>query len=388
MLALAAPLLAGALASQAAPARAPARAPELARFTADTAVVEASSELQWVVPLHVVNRYPVGIYLDTMTCIVQDLDPGETHDGRYMALDASTLVRDRGVSAGDSVTLQYLVPATSEHARLLFRLSLHRMDNSRSVLLAAVEALPGPVSRDHPSQFLTVAGKRVEYVFFPSTKDSAKNPAPGVLLVHSNGSHARKMMREAGRLSQRGFAVMLVSMPGFGQSDGPPDFAGPATSRALDAALDQLESTPGVDSKRIAAWGVSRGAGAVALLAERRSDVRAALVESGIYDLWAVYRATTNPEYQAVIVQQAGSDSSGWRERSAALAPGKPASILILHGERDPGVPVDQARGFAEVLKARGADVELRTFPFAEHRIAAGEVLRFALEFFQRRLGG
>ena len=243
--------------------------------------------------------------------------------------------------------------------------------------------MPGPFSRDHPSQFVTVNGRRVEYVVVPAGRDSA----PGLLLVHGNGSNARKMLREARRLVPRGYTVLLVSMPGYGQSEGQPDFVGPSTVQALGAALDQLKAAHGVDPKRTAAWGVSRGAAAVTLLAQRRDDLRATVAESGFYDLWAVYRALKILGINETIVSEAGSDSAAWRERSAALNPGRPAAILILHGEKDVSVPAQQARGFAESLKARGADVETRFFPNSEHQLPPGEVMRTALEFLGRRLG-
>jgi len=374
-----------------APASAPAAAPpstpapaEQPRFEPDTSAIEADEYLQWAVPLRIRNNFAVGIYLDSLICEVQDLDPGETRAERSTVLDVSAVVKGSSVSAGDDFALQYLGPAIAEHAKLTFQLALHRADGSRTTLTTAVEAMPGALSRDHPSQFLTVDGRRVEYVLFPAGRDSA----PAVLLVHGNGSHARQMLLDARRLVVRGYAVMLVSMPGFGQSEGPADFVGPATVRALSAALDRLTAWRGADPKRIAAWGIARGAAAVTLLAQRRSDLRAAVAESGIYDLWAVYRATTVPAYRDTIVSQAGSDSSAWRARSAALNPAKPAAILILHGELDAGVPAQQARGFAESLKARGAEVETRFFPNSGQPLQRGHVMNTAYEFLKRRLGG
>jgi dipeptidyl aminopeptidase/acylaminoacyl peptidase len=357
--------------------------PTLPIFRADSAVVEADELLQWRINFAIVNRFPVGIYCDTFVCEIQNLDPGETHAERTKVLDFSFIVSSITVSAGDSAAFTFTSPASVEHGRLRFRLGLHRADKSRTSLTTVVEAMPGTFSRDHPSQFLTVNGRRLEYVVFRAAHDSV----PGLLLVHGRGGNARTVMRTALRVSSLGYTVLAPSMPGFGQSEGPPDVVGTLTVQALGAALDQLKATQGVDPKRIGAWGASTGAAAVTLLALSRADLKATVAESGFYDLWSVYRALKDPDLRESIVRGAGSDSSGWRARSAALNPGKPTSILILHGEKDLGVPAQQAHGFAESLKARGGDVETRFFPNSGHELPPGDVTRAAIEYLDRKLG-
>ena len=361
-------------------AAAPASEPSMV-FATDSSAIEADENLQWSVPFRVENRTAGGIYFDSLVCTVQDLDPGETHGSRVTVLEASHVVADASVSAGEGHFFGFIAPATAERARLTFRLGAPRADTSRMSATVSVEAMPGPVSRAHPSQFVNVNGKRVECVVFPAGRDSA----PGLLLVHGHGGNARSLMRMAMRIAPRGFTVLIASMPGYGQSEGEPDWAGPATVQALGAALDRLAATPGVDPKRVGAWGISRGAGAVALLAQKRADLRAAVVESGTYDLWAVYRATTDAARRDLILKTAGTDSAAWSARSAALGAGKPTALLVLHGEKDDLTPVQQARGFAESMKARGTAVESRYFPNARHNLPPGETMRVALEFLASR---
>ena len=356
---------------------------EMPTFKADTSMIEADDHLQWSIPFTVENRFTVGLYLDSLFCEVQDLDPGETRAERVTRLDVSHIVTGNSASAGEIYPFNYVAPAIAEHARLTFRLVVSRADKSRTTLTTVVEAMPGPISRDHPSEFITVNGRRVEVVFFTADHDSA----PGLLVVHGRGGNARTLLRMGTRLVQLGYAAMMVSMPGYGQSEGPPDAAGPLTVQAVGAALDRLEATAGVDAKRVGAWGISNGAAAVTLLSQGRSDLKAVVAQSGIYDLWAVYRAMTVPALREAIVHGAGSDSAGWKKRSAALNPGKPNAILILHGEKDVNVPAQQAHGFADALKARGVDVESRFFPNSGHELPPGEVMRTAIEFLDRRLG-
>ena len=362
----------------------PALAPlPLPTFTADSSKIEADEHLTWSIRFNLQNRLPAGIYLDSLICVVQDLDPGETHVERTKVFDISHIVAGNSVSAGESQGLGYTGPAVVEHGRLTFRLGFHRGDKSRTSLTATVEAMPGPVSRDHPSQFLTVNGRRVEYLTFPARRDSS----PGLLLVHGRGDDARTLMRTALRIAGLGYTVLAVSLPGYGQSEGPADVVGTLTLQALGAASDQLKVTRGVDAKRTGAWGIGTGATGVTLLAQGRADIRATVAEAGFYDLWALYRALKDPGLRESIVRGAGSDSSGWRARSPVLNPGTPTSILILHGEKDTVVAVQQARGFAESLKARGGDVETRFFPNSLRDLPPGDVTRTAIEYLDRKLG-
>ena len=50
------------------------------------------------------------------------------------------------------------------------------------------------------------------------------------------------------------------------------------------------------------------------------------------------------------------------------------------------GVPVAQAKGFADALKAKGVDVVTRFFPNSGHELPVGEVMRSAVEFLDKRL--
>ena len=210
---------------------------------------------------------------------------------------------------------------------------------------------------------------------------------PGVLMVHGEGSNARRMLRNARIVASRGFTVALVSMPGFGLSSGPLDLMGPASVTAASKVLDALAKSEGVDATKLAAWGVSRGATVVAELATRRSDLKSIVLQSGIYDLWAVYRGTDSPELRDAIVAQAGKDSTAWRERSPLLRSAKIAMpVLVVHGEKDARVPVAQAHALVSALEARRAKVESSFIERGAHVISPNEALRVSTEFLKRSL--
>jgi predicted esterase len=382
-------------------AEAPVRALKSARATTATAAparagpaprllsparIEATEDLAWNLDFKLINDLDTGVYADSLVCDVEDLDPGETRELRRQSFLAPAVPKLMpSVSAHDSGGFQYRLFASAEHARITCRLFMHPPDHSPLELIATIEALPGPSSALYPTRILTVSGKRVETMLVPAPPESGA--APGILLVHGHGGHARTMMGLAIALSRRGYTVMSASMPGYGLSEGPADFMGPATVRAMMAALDALKRTSGVDSTRLAAWGISRGASVVVDLAEARSDLRAIVAQAGMYDLWACYRGTEIPGIRDNIVAEAGSDSAAWRTRSPALAPERvKAAILFMHGGRDPRVPIAQAQGFADALRARGTAVETRFFPAAGHQLPLAESRRTATEFLARIL--
>ncbi len=366
---------------------APSRA-ESPTLTAVDGPYEANDENQWSVPLTLWNPTGAGLYLDSLAVDSAVLDEGETRGPRRTTLPLPQLARllgSVGTQQGDR--LVYQGPAVAEHARLTFRAWVHGAEVPATVLSATAEVMPSAFSREHPSEFVTTAaGRKVEVVFLPAVTTRSAG-APGVLMVHGHGSHARLMLAAARALADSGFAVMAVSQPGYGRSEGPADYIGPATIAAVGAALDDLAKRPGVDPTRHGAWGASRGGGAVATVATRRADLDAVITEGGVYDLWALARGTQIPGIADNIVAEAGPDSAAWRERSPLLAASKvKAAVLVLQGERDRNVPAGQAHAWADALKAAGVPVEARFFPAAEHRLPRSETRRLAHAFLRRTL--
>jgi dipeptidyl aminopeptidase/acylaminoacyl peptidase len=381
--------------SGAAPAAEPAASAPVVQLGASSPVVEATDELMWRVSLTIRNPSSRGIYLDSLTLEIEPEAPIEERASRSSFERFDRLLKMvEAIGAGDSTVVQIVTPATAERARLTFRIGVHDAQKNVAKATTVLAAAPGPFSIAHPSVAIEAAGRKVETVFVPAQRgddngDAAAGPGPGLLLVHGHGASARAMLGMARLLSRRGIATMLVSMPGYGGSEGPSDFMGPATIAAAAAALDRLAASPGVDPSRLGAWGVSRGGTVVAELAARRGDLRAVVAQAGVYDLWAAYRGTTIEGLREVIVAQAGHDSAAWGARSPLLRAARvKGAVLLLHGENDPNVPVAQARAFEAALRAAGVAVESNVFTNAGHSLPRAEVFRIATEFLKRQLGG
>ena len=356
------------------------------RFFPVTPEVAADEGFNWPIGLRLVNPFETGIYLDSLRAVIEDTGPGDPRSERVSRQDLTALLGILPAVAGrDSGDLSLTMSAAAERATITFELLAHTASHEPLHFAATVHAVPGAGWGHYPSLFLTVDGRRVEVVTVRPPHPEAS--MPGLLFVHGHGGDARRMLRMGAIFAARGYAVTLVSMPGYGQSDGPADLMGPHTMRALMAAFVDLTRTPGVDTTRLAVYGISRGAGPAVELAIQRRDVRAVVAQSGIYDLWAVYRGTQLPGFRDTILAEAGSDSSAWRERSPALrAGGVHAAVLLIHGENDTRVPAAQAHAFQHALEAAGVTVEAHFDPEAEHAVPRAEALRAVFDFLHRTL--
>jgi pimeloyl-ACP methyl ester carboxylesterase len=125
------------------------------------------------------------------------------------------------------------------------------------------------------------AKKRVELFW---TRPAGDGPYPVLLLIHGhqerlrNGGEAFVRTGRLGVIATRGYVAAALSQPGYGDSDGPPDYCGPFTQDATMVAVDFLRRQPFVDSKRMALYGYSRGAIVASMVATRDPQLAAVVL--------------------------------------------------------------------------------------------------------------
>lgn len=260
----------------------------------------------------------------------------------------------------------------------------------KSVLVLLLLQLVGCAAIEE-GQLIDRGGWLVRREFLPRSRDSNKKielfwtkpagdgPYPAVLLIHGhqeqvrNGGEAFVKTGRLGILARQGYVAASLSQPGYGNSDGPPDYCGPFTQDAALVALDFLRKQPFVNPNKVALYGYSRGAIVASMVATREPKLAAVVLGAGAYDFFSWY-PTPLRGIDANIRQEAGTSAEAFRARSAIYHVEKiKAPVLLLHGAQDERIPVRQAEAFFEKVRANGIAVKMKIFPNAGHGIPIDE---------------
>ena len=204
-------------------------------------------------------------------------------------------------------------------------------------------SLPPPVPAG--GRVLELGEDEVEAWFLPpNASEGEPVPAPVLVFTHGNGELVDHWLPFFNEPRDWGWAVLLVEYPGYGRSGGSPSEA--SITRTMLEAYDALVSMPEVDPQRIVAYGRSLGGGAACALSLER-PLAALVLESSFTSVAAMARSMGVPGFLVL---------DPFDNLAAVAAFDGP--VLVLHGERDEIVPVDE--GFQ---LARAAGVELERLP-------------------------
>lgn len=205
-------------------------------------------------------------------------------------------------------------------------------------------------------EFETEDGLSLGAWFVPGSRDTA------VLVFNGNAGHRAHRAPLAEALSNEGFSVLLLDYRGYGGNPGSPSEAGLASDAR--AARAWLEARPDVD--RIAYFGESLG-GAVAVGLAMEEAPEALILRSpftSLADVGRVHypylpvRLLLWDRYQAI-------DGVGELE----------VPTLVIAGERDGIVPVEQSRAVYEAAREPKRLVVIPGADHNDHDLLAGERL-------------
>ena len=236
-------------------------------------------------------------------------------------------------------------------------------------------------------QHPTAPDRQVE-LYWQAPQGSGRTPA--LLFVHGHQYkgrvHGHRFDGRPGGLAhitrgdfrhyaRLGLVVAAVSQPGYGSSDGPPDFCGPLSQQAVHAAIAFLREHPRVDPDRIVLFGHSRGAVVSSVVATEDDRLAGIILRGGIYDLEDAYKrldpeTTLGAAIRANIDRESGGTRADFVARSA-LAQGSVgrAPTLFLHGENDDRSPTEHVRALAARLKSVGTPAVVHLFRDHVHRL-------------------
>ena len=112
----------------------------------------------------------------------------------------------------------------------------------------------------------------------------ATTDAPAIVMAHGFGALAIWLTDLAVDLAQAGFAVLLFDHRNFGESDGEPRFGFDTLLqiRGYRDAISFLEKQPGVNKKKIVAWGESASSLVVQFIGVFDERVRAVIAHTPV----------------------------------------------------------------------------------------------------------
>ncbi len=145
-----------------------------------------------------------------------------------------------------------------------------------------------------------------------------------------------------------------VGMPGGGW---------PGTAVAVGGAVGAAGAAAG--TRPVVVVGHSAG-GHLALWSAREHPVALAVSLAGVCDLRAAVRQGLG---DGAVTDFAGGPPDDAFHAAASPAERLPLGVpaLLIHGDEDDNVPIEQSRSFAAAARAAGDDCELRELPGADH---------------------
>ncbi len=266
-------------------------------------------------------------------------------------------------------------------------------------------AWPETVTRQADLTYREVAGLALKLdLYLP--RSPAANPLPVVLWVHGGGwIQGSKERCPASWLAAEGFAVASVQYRLSTQARWPAQIE---DCREAVRWLRCHASEHGLDPERIGVWGSSAGGHLAALMGTLptppdeavSSRVSAVCDWYGPSDLLTMpANVLSEPRTRADVEKSNGAKLLGGAivdlpelaKRASALhqVSSNDTPFLIMHGDADPQVPLDQSTRLHEALRQAGVESTLIVLPGAGHggpAFHAPEARTAILAFFRKHL--
>jgi len=156
--------------------------------------------------------------------------------------------------------------------------------------------------------------------------------------------------------NDKGIAVVAVSLPGFGMTDGLNDFCGPYTMQALNAVIDNLKKQISFTSIGVIGFGI--GGLAATLLSSQRDDLCCVVSVNGGYDLSrltdendAIRKVLENNKTAIEFTPSEICMRSPFERASTIRCP-----LFLLHRRLNPIVTLNEVVLFSKIVESSGGD--------------------------------
>ncbi len=192
------------------------------------------------------------------------------------------------------------------------------------------------------------------------------------------------------QLASNGFVVFAPYYRGNRGGEGRDEFAGDDRLDAVNA-VDVLKQQPKTIADRIHLLAFSRGGIMALWTAILREDITSVVTWAGVSDVVFTYheRVDLRRMMRRVIGGTPNNNPDAYRERTALFRINElDASVLIIHGELDEHVSVEQARLLENALREHNKDYETWYFPEYTHYIPPvknAEIVRNLCDWMRRQ---
>ncbi len=238
-----------------------------------------------------------------------------------------------------------------------------------------------------PTERITYTGAdgwEIEALYSPPLTPPEKGKPPLALLVHGGPSSGWINNWTGGYLVQllasAGYAVLRPNprgSMGYGVAfaDAVLGDMGGKDFEDLLAGVDEVARRGLADGERVAILGWSYGGFMVAWAVSQTTRFKAAMMGAGVSDYHSFHAQTNIPDWDMrFLMADPLENPDAYRARSAiTFAKNVTTPTLILHGEKDVCVPVNQAYGFHAALRERNVPVELVVYPREGHGVQERE---------------
>ena len=268
--------------------------------------------------------------------------------------------------------------ATLTHPAEIVKIATDGGASARLTHVNDARLAPFALREGESVRFEGAAGKTVQaWLVKPPSFDAAAR-YPLLVLVHGGPQGAWAdgwtYRWNAQVFASAGYVVLMPNprgSTGFGQAftdDVNGDWGGRAYEDVM-RATDFGEALPFVEKGRTAAAGASYGGYMIDWIAGHTDRYRALVTHDGVFDLVSMYGSTEElwfPEWEmGGPYWKSRADYEKWspsRHVSAFRTP-----TLVVHGERDYRVPVEQGLGMFTALRRQGVPARLVVFPDENH---------------------
>lgn len=184
-----------------------------------------------------------------------------------------------------------------------------------------------------------------------------------VILCHGMSAHREEVLPEAACLRKAGFAVLLFDFRALGKSGGEICTGGYLETQDLRAAVDYAASRPDTASLPIGLFGFSMGGVVAIQAAENDPRIRAVATHGAFSSLDRAISMRCRHHFGPLAgpvdlgVRALGRRSGWFLASPSVVAPIQvvarlsPRPLLMLHGERDPIVRLEDSRALYAAAK-------------------------------------